>query len=367
MADIYVNHTGDNTTGQSEATAYNDLQTAINNGANGDKIWIKIDGIYYIGVPVDVSPNASYTNGRLIEAYYQSPGDCRRGQPYFGYRAVFDGQGLAMNCFDYISSEWVLANLHATNVNGYLFNFGTAGYHRTLINCSGDETGHSSKYQLYSGYSYLRLIMVDCHFINNYDNIYARGYAFFLKNCWIQNTNVTYNTCIKGSSCYSFSAHNCAFISRYDGGARYCLDHLYALHLTNCIIKGQSCITCNSSIFNHILAVNNYFASDYKVLNCSYGAGGLFDYNATNMSNFGTHKMAVFGEHNLPSISFYDNFVDWDNNDFRLQKNSVLKDAGQPILVGSDGTDISYDGTANIGPYIELPKPTPQRLFIQGG
>ena len=77
--------------------------------------------------------------------------------------------------------------------------------------------------------------------------------------------------------------------------------------------------------------------------------------------------MAVFGEHNLPSISFYDNFVDWDNNDFRLQKNSVLKDAGQPILVGSDGTDISYDGTANIGPYIELPKPTPQRLFIQGG
>jgi hypothetical protein len=85
------------------------------------------------------------------------------------------------------------------------------------------------------------------------------------------------------------------------------------------------------------------------------------------MGNFGTYKFAFFGENNLTGISQYENFTDFDNKDFTLKNNSVLKYAGQPVLAGSDGSNISFDGIANIGPYMQLPKPTNSSIFKQGG
>jgi hypothetical protein len=213
----------------------------------------------------------------------------------------------------------------------------------------------------------MRLIMVDCHFVNNYYNMQPKGYTTVAKNCWFESTSANFNGCIVGSSCYSFSAHNCVFMTRYETDAKHCLDRLYALELTNCIVVGHFCLTDNSGIFNHVLALNNYFFTNTKVLNFYYGTGGLFDYNACNLSDWGTHKFVRFGEHNLNNIDPYDNFVDWDNRDFRLQKNSILAGAGQPVLVGSDGQNGQYSGVANIGPYTELPQSTPRQLFIQGG
>ncbi|MBN1457695.1 MAG: hypothetical protein JW912_07580 [Sedimentisphaerales bacterium] len=367
MADIFVNHTGDDTTGTHEGTAYNELQTAINNSADGDKIWVKIDGVYYIDTPIDISVTAGYNNGRLIEGYYSRTGDCRRGQPYFGYRAIFDGQGLTMNCFDYIGSEWVLANLHATNVDGYLFNFGTTGIQKTLINCSGDKTGHSGKYQLYSNYTYQRLIMTDCHFVNDYYVMMAKGYAIITKNCWFESTGETYNGCVSGAGCYFFSGNNCAFISRHDAGSNYCLNRLYSLELINSIVAGNFCINVNSGIYNHILAVNNYFCTNSRALNCYYGTGGLFDYNATNFPIWGTYQFVRMGENNITEVNPYQNFQDWDNRDFSLKQDSILIAAGQPVLSGLDGSNPKYTGQANIGPYLAFPKPTPKLLFKQGG
>ena len=121
MADKYVNHTGDNTNGLSEATAFNSILTGINNLGNGETLWVKKDSPYLLSATLTIDTSGYANSPKTIEGYVQTPGDCRYGGAYYGQRPEISGQNGSYNVIKFSdASFWRLRNLLISNIgSGY--------------------------------------------------------------------------------------------------------------------------------------------------------------------------------------------------------------------------------------------------------
>jgi len=369
MPELFVNHTGDNTDGLSEATAFNDIQTAINNAASDYIIWGKIDGTYYTNAVTITFPiSASYSNEEWIriEGYVDAPGDCRRGHVHYGQRLLVDGGGVN-NLFVLDRSNLLLANICGSNcTTAYYIGYNSYTYAITVQNCA---TLGSVSWAFQGGSSYYNNgLWVE-------DGYYQSGAKFYAKYTILKDV------IFHASKSYDLvwltcgDAYNCAFINNYGGtgpqspGYRY---GLYANHgfvtVRNCYLEGSGGI--NNAYLTYLIEYNNIF-NCYHTVSPYYNNGNILisDFSATNRPSWSASGVLTDGNGRLSGINLMDEYEDLASYDFTLKPKSILRTAGWGGLSGLDVENMRSKTQYSdyIGPCGISIKKEPEHIFTQGG
>lgn len=163
-ANIYVNHTGSDTSPYDTEEKGTDLATAIGAASSFDVILIKADSMYTVNTEIDISSGKYYLT---IKGYHTTPGDCDYGGTYYkapisGY-AVFDGSADYVIDVNYSLREITFENVKTTT-SPLIKNSNTTIYYNTLIslrNCSFQSSERNNVSNM-TGY-----VAYDCDFVTS--------------------------------------------------------------------------------------------------------------------------------------------------------------------------------------------------------
>ena len=340
------------------------FQTALDNVVLAARTRINIKRTFTLvaALDVDAAGGDPGTNTWLRIIGWNDAGDAELTKG--NYVEVNAGTG-AFDCFDITGVENVeWRHIHATRDDagesadelGWDIRPASVKYNFLLNNCKASNVYHGIK----TDGNCRSLVMINCIFEDttsralNHDGGYYGG---VFVGC-IFKPNAA-QKCVYTKYLSTFI--NCEFIGGNIGIEKV---SSYPLTVINCTFYNQTsaCIKMSLSLLGGLVEYNNIYcvavpANDYAIeMDVVSGSICYSDYSATNSTIIGTWGKTGPGQDPLPkppnAIEEFvaaNNFVDPNNDDFRLKPGSVCLNVGKPTI----GSNInSNNGLTSMGAWL---------------
>jgi hypothetical protein len=173
-ATVYVSLSGDNTTGSSWATAYHDVQTAVNAAGVGEDVWVAA-GTYPLAAAVTLPSGVAVYGGFAAGAAVLSEQDPEQ------FVTTLDGQSVAGNLI-------VCDNVTDVRVDGLRLTGGTGG-----------GTGYTQGGALVCRGASSSVIIADCLIEGNHVNGFGGGINVSNSSASVENSRFDTNSSTSGA------------------------------------------------------------------------------------------------------------------------------------------------------------------------